>query len=157
MKLSMIAHARLQPTAPMSNARTSCRPAWLTLIEQVKVRTMISPNQISEILSIGSSTRLDVWVATCVVGFTSRFPPTAISIYRSPGHDVHYCYIPTCSAYYALRARVAGGFVSRNALTATSVPAKIRPSPRHSRNPLRSKRSRTGSATRTKQSSILDS
>src|SRR5277367_3600260 len=85
----MIPHARLQPTAPMSNVRTSSRPALLTLIEQVKVRTMISPNQISEILSIGSSARLDVWVAICVVGFSSRFSPTATSICRSPGHDAH--------------------------------------------------------------------
>ena len=39
---------------------TSSRPAFFTLSEQVKVSTMISPNQTSEILSMGSRTRLGV-------------------------------------------------------------------------------------------------
>ena len=38
---------------------TSSRPAFFTLSEQVKVSTMISPNQTSEILSMGSRTRLE--------------------------------------------------------------------------------------------------
>ena len=84
MKLSMIPHARLQPIAPTSNVRTSWRPAWLTLMEQVKVRTMINPNQISEILSTGSSARLDVLVAICAVGSNSRFSPTIVSICLRP-------------------------------------------------------------------------
>src|SRR5207247_11479242 len=55
-------HAKLQPSAPTSMVRTSSRPASATLNEQVKVRTMISANRISEILSIGSSTRLGLFV-----------------------------------------------------------------------------------------------
>lgn len=43
MKLSMIPQARLQPTAPMSNVRTSCRPAWLTLMEQVEGKNHDQP------------------------------------------------------------------------------------------------------------------
>src|SRR5881397_65483 len=42
-------HAKLQPSAPTSMVRTSSRPASATLNEQVKVRSMISANRISEI------------------------------------------------------------------------------------------------------------
>jgi hypothetical protein len=56
---SMIPHARLQPSAPISIARTSSRPASATLSEPVNVRTMISPNNTSDTRSIGSRTRLE--------------------------------------------------------------------------------------------------
>src|ERR1700746_964691 len=55
----MIPQARLQPRALRSTVRTSSRPALATLSEQVRVRTMTSPNRISEILSMGSSTGLN--------------------------------------------------------------------------------------------------
>jgi len=38
--------------------RTSARPAWAALNEQVNVSTTINPNSISESLSVGSSKRL---------------------------------------------------------------------------------------------------
>src|SRR5207247_9376409 len=70
-------HAKLQPSAPTSMVRTSSRPASATLNEQVKVRTMISANRISEILSIGSSTRLAlvVRVSNIAVKHLLLLPP----------------------------------------------------------------------------------
>ena len=58
----MMPHARLHPSAPTKSSRTSSRPAPATLNEQVKVRTMMSANRISEILSIGSSMRVGRFV-----------------------------------------------------------------------------------------------
>jgi hypothetical protein len=46
-------HARLHPSAPISIARTSSRPAVAMLKEPVKVSTMISPKSTSETRSIG--------------------------------------------------------------------------------------------------------
>ena len=64
----MIPHARLQPSAPSSILRTSLRAAPITLNEQVKVSTMISPKRISEIRSIGSSRRFDDWLVSLGMG-----------------------------------------------------------------------------------------
>ena len=64
----MIPQARLHPSAPMSIARTSSRPASATLSEPVKVRTMISPNSTSDTRSIGSSARLEGVGASCRIG-----------------------------------------------------------------------------------------
>ena len=55
---SMMPHARLQPMAPISIARTSARPASAALREPVNVRTMIKANRTSDTRSIGSSTRV---------------------------------------------------------------------------------------------------
>ena len=52
---SMMPQARLQPSAPISIARTSSRPASAMLREPVKVSTMISPNSTSDTRSIGSN------------------------------------------------------------------------------------------------------
>src|SRR6185503_11890266 len=54
----MTPQARLQPSAPISIARTSSRPACATLSEPVNVSTMISPNNTSAVRSVGSSTRV---------------------------------------------------------------------------------------------------
>src|SRR5207249_459646 len=56
---SMIPHARLHPSAPMSIVRMFSGPASATLSEPVKVRTMIRPKRTSETRSIGSNTRLE--------------------------------------------------------------------------------------------------
>src|SRR5882724_4882659 len=56
---SIIPHARLQPSAPMSIVRMLSRPASATLSDPVKVRTMIRPKRTSETRSIGSNTRLE--------------------------------------------------------------------------------------------------
>jgi hypothetical protein len=50
-------HATLQPSAPISIARMSSRPASATLSDPVNVSTMIRPNSTSEMRSLGSSTR----------------------------------------------------------------------------------------------------
>ena len=50
--------ARLQPSAPKIMVLTSARPPVTTLSVPVMVSTMISPNKISEIRSIGSTRRL---------------------------------------------------------------------------------------------------
>src|SRR5258707_549052 len=84
----MIPHARLQPSAPTSIARTSSRPAWATLNEQVKVRTMIKAKRISEILSIGSRRRSDELVKLVNMGgqkFLLLPPSTQCTI------DFHQC------------------------------------------------------------------
>jgi len=52
----MIPHAKLQPSAPISMVLICMRSAVTTLIVLVQVRTMIKPNNTSEILSIGSRT-----------------------------------------------------------------------------------------------------
>ena len=59
MTASMIAQARLQPSMPMSTARTSARPASVAARERVKVRTMMRPNRISLARDTGSSTLRD--------------------------------------------------------------------------------------------------
>src|SRR5213594_4410274 len=56
---SMMPHARLQPSAPISIVRMLSRPASATLSDPVKVRTMIRPKRTSETRSIGSNTRLE--------------------------------------------------------------------------------------------------
>src|SRR5512137_950130 len=56
---SMMPQARLHPSAPISIARTSSRPASATLSDPVKLRTMISPNSTSATRSTGSSTPLE--------------------------------------------------------------------------------------------------
>src|SRR5437660_10152477 len=93
-------HAKLQPSAPTSMVRTSSRPASATLNEQVKVRTMISANRISEILSIGSSTRLGLFVtvSNIAVKHLLLLPPAPQRVVEVPhsqplielslGHDV---------------------------------------------------------------------
>ena len=53
----MIPHAMLHPSAPISIARTSSRPASATLSDPVKVSTMIRPNSISDSRSTGSRMR----------------------------------------------------------------------------------------------------
>ena len=53
----MMPHARLQPSAPISMARMSSRPAVM-LSEPVNVSTMIRPKSTSEMRSLGSRTRL---------------------------------------------------------------------------------------------------
>ena len=59
----MTPHTRLQPKAPTSIVRTSSRPDSATLIEQVKVSTMIKPKSASAIRSTGSSGRSDLVAA----------------------------------------------------------------------------------------------
>lgn len=51
---------RLQPSASISIVRTFPRFAPATLNEHVSVRTMMSPNKNSEILSTGSKTRFGI-------------------------------------------------------------------------------------------------
>src|SRR6185436_1096529 len=63
---SMIPQARLHPSAPISIARTSSRPASATLSEPVKVRTMIRPKRTSETRSIGSRMRFGEWRSVAV-------------------------------------------------------------------------------------------
>lgn len=58
MMASIKPHAMLHPTAPSSIVRTSSRPASAALMEQVKESAMISPNNTSEVRSIGSNRRL---------------------------------------------------------------------------------------------------
>ena len=81
-------HAKLQPSAPTSMVRTSSRPASATLNEQVKVRTMISANRISEILSIGSSTRLGLFVrvSNIAVKHLLLLPPAPQCVV-----ELHHC------------------------------------------------------------------
>ena len=57
MTASMIPHARLQPSAPISIALTSSRPAAVAFRETVNVRTMINPKRTSLARANGSSTR----------------------------------------------------------------------------------------------------
>lgn len=65
--------ARLQPIAATSMSRTSSRPLSITLSVPVKLRTMKSPNRISEIRSIGSRTRaLPVAARSSVIGLRRR-------------------------------------------------------------------------------------
>ena len=54
---SMMPQAMLHPSAPMSIAPTSSRPAFTTLSEPVNVRTMIRPKSASEMRSPGSRIR----------------------------------------------------------------------------------------------------
>ena len=69
----MIPHATLQPSASISIVRTLPRLAPPALNVHVSVRTMMSPNKNSEILSAGSKTRL---------GFLAK--SVDISTVRSP-------------------------------------------------------------------------
>ena len=54
---SITPHATLHPSAPKSISRTSIRPSPPRLKEQVMVSTIMSPNNTSAILSIGSRRR----------------------------------------------------------------------------------------------------
>jgi hypothetical protein len=64
----MMAHARLQPSASNNIRLTLPRLAPNALKAQVSVRTIMSPNKNSEILSMGSKMR-SAWV----VGFADIF------------------------------------------------------------------------------------
>ena len=55
MAASAIPQARLQPIAPASTVRMSVALPSATLIDPVNVKTMITPNRISQVRSTGSS------------------------------------------------------------------------------------------------------
>ena len=67
MTASTRPHAMLHPITPMSNSRTSSRPAVAALNAPVKVSAMISPKRISETRAIGSSRRSVPAINHCTV------------------------------------------------------------------------------------------
>src|SRR5580765_748119 len=93
----MIPQARLQPSAPMSIARTFSRPASATLSDPVNVRTMISPKSTSETRSIGSSTRLEDLMASC--GFI-RWSSDALAVKEEPGKQAVRAFDPHLAARF---------------------------------------------------------
>jgi hypothetical protein len=75
----MMPQARLQPSAPMSIARRSPRPAAAMLSEPVKVSTIISPNSTSDTRSIGSNRRLRDMEKLTDMALCSSSPTLAIN------------------------------------------------------------------------------